>query len=95
MEGAIAAMREKRAIFSRDVEYVREMASDDEILPLLEKVESHFNVCTDTISNYKEVENILSEMPTDFTAEENAEIRRILESTEDMTFQDMIGIVIG
>ena len=90
LKGIIDNVRRERAMFVRDVAYLKEMAEDDIISDRIEKAEGLF--IKETAEDIKEAVDLVNYMPDEFEAEENAEIEKILNSEENMTFDQMIGI---
>lgn len=91
LTGTLNSIKEKRANFVREIAYLREMAEDDIIDRSMDSAESQY--VKETSADYKEAADMIAEMANaDFTAEDDAELTRIMEATQDMTFDQMIGI---
>jgi len=88
----LSSIKEDRAKFVRDLAYIRENAEEDLIAERVEKAEKYMGAKPDKFESYVEAVTILESMKEDYSDEDNAELQRILESTEDMTFDQMIGI---
>ena len=88
---ALDNIRRERAIRARELEYIKEMAFDEEVDELTQEAESMF--IHEPISEYVEIRDYVDSKitPNDSVAEE-AELTRILEATEDLDFDDMIGL---
>lgn len=84
-------IRKERAKFARDVEYLRETVNDDIIDIQVEKAESKYN--TETVEELQEAAYMVDKLPIDdeYTAE-SVEIQRLLDATENMSFEDMTNI---
>lgn len=88
---SIDKLRRKRAEFARNVEYTKEAAfgeMDDELFDL---AESHY--LTDDMdamdfNEFVKFDDALTEEDEDA----DVEINRILEATEDLSFDEMIGV---
>lgn len=89
--GAVNAQRRKNAAFARDIEYLREMSADDGIMERMCEVENTLYVseCTE---DYRDAAALLDDLSPDDDAAADAEIDRILDATEDLSFDEMIGI---
>lgn len=89
----LSDIREENAQFARDVEYLKETSSDDIIDERLERAEESV---LDDIESYEELEiakeNVDHLSDIEDTMEESAEIEKILNATEDLTFEEMVGI---
>ena len=84
-------MRNQRARFARQVEYVKETAIDDVIDERIERAESMYE--TETIEELEEAVEMLNKLDIDDeTIQESAEIERLLNAEENITFNEMIGI---
>lgn len=89
LTGIIESIRKERAVFSHEVNFIREMSTEDIIADSVDKAESQY--MKETAEDLIEAKEMCNEMPADTTQDE-AEIQRMLEATEDMTFDEMIGI---
>lgn len=89
LTNVIESIRRERATFIHEVEFIREMAKEDAIADRVDKAESQY--VRETVEDLKEAKRMVLEMPADETQDEK-EITRICESTEDMSFDEMIGI---
>mgnify|MGYP004647044183 CR=1 FL=1 len=88
---AMDSIRESNAKFARDVEYVKETANDDIIDARVEMAEAHFN--NETISELEEAAAMVDRLSSEENVvEEKAEIDRILNADENLTFEEMVGI---
>ena len=88
---AMDSIRESNAKFARDVEYVKETANDDIIDARLEMAEAHFN--NETIGELEEAAAMVDRLSSEENVvEEKAEIDRILNADENLTFEEMVGI---
>jgi hypothetical protein len=89
----LSDIREENAQFARDVEYLKETSSDDIIDERLERAEESV---LDDIESYEELktakENVDHLSDIEDTMEESAELEKILNATEDLTFEEMVGI---
>lgn len=88
---ALDNIRKERAIRARELEYIKEMAFDEEVDELTQEAESMF--IREPLSEYMTVKEYLDTKvtPNDSVAEEE-ELNRILEATEDLDFDDMIDL---
>jgi len=89
LTGTLNKIREERAARIRDVEYIREMVSEDAIDDRFFDIE---------LMNLKESGNIYAEaaetvkqIPTDDSFRKD-EINRILNATRNLSFDEMLGI---
>lgn len=90
LNGVIDSIIKERATFIHEVEFIREMAKEDVIADRVEKAESQY--VRETAEDLKEAKQMVLDMPADESQDEK-EIAKICESTEDMTFDEMIGII--
>lgn len=86
----IDSMRRNRAVYARDIEYLKESVRENKIDDYMEAGESlFFKESTDDLLEAKEFDQY-------FTADESEsaekELDRILNTKEDLTFDQMIGI---
>lgn len=87
----IDAIRESNASFLRDVEYLKETAIDDMIDERTEVAESVYE--TEKMEELIEAAEMVEKLPGDVDlVTESEEVQRILDATEDMTFEEMAGI---
>lgn len=91
LNNALENIRMEKAIFARDVEYVKEIALDDIIDTCTESAESMFE--RETMDELVEAAAMVDRLPSeeDIT-EEAVEISRILDAEDDISFEEMIGI---
>lgn len=91
LKNSIDAIREERARFARDVEYLKETAIDDEIDERLEISESNYTM--ESAEELEEAMEMVNRLPgeEDLLAE-SAEVEAILDATENLTFNEMVGI---
>ena len=82
----------ERARFSRDVEYLTEEALQDEVDDYLELAEESVLGYVETSDELLEAAATLEKMTDDDEESSNEEIQRIMEATEDMTFDEMIDV---
>jgi hypothetical protein len=82
----------ERAKFARDVEYLTEMAIEDEVDDILEAAEEEVLGTLETSDMLLEAAAELDKISDEDTEFSNAEIQRIMEATEDMTFDEMIDL---
>lgn len=91
LANAMDAIRKDRAKFARDIEYVKEAAKDEVIDKRLEVAESQY--FSETTEELEEAANWVDRLNVDDEEQvAEAEVQRILEATEDITFDEMIGI---
>ncbi len=90
LTGILDSVKRDRARFARNIEYLREMAREDVVDDRTEVAESQY--VKETIEDYKEAAEMVNQLPSDDSKEEAAEIQRIMEATDDITFDEMIGI---
>ena len=90
LTGILDSVKRDRARFARNIEYLREMAREDVVDDRTEVAESQY--VKETIEDQKEAAEMINQLPSDDSKEEVAEIQRIMEATDDITFDEMIGI---
>ena len=90
LTGILESVKRDRAKSARNIEYLREMAREDVVDDRTEVAESQY--VKETIEDYKEAAEMINQLPSDDSKEEAAEIQRIMEATDDITFDEMIGI---
>lgn len=86
----LSSIQRDRANYVRNLAYLKEMAMDDEIADRMDKVEHKFERAT--ADDYESAMDVIREMADDYPDEDEAEIRRLMEATEDLTFEEMIGL---
>ncbi len=82
----------ERAKFARDVEYLTEMSIEDEVDDILEAAEEEVLGTLETSDMLLEAAAELDKISDEDTEFSNGEIQRIMEATEDMTFDEMIDL---
>ena len=90
LTGILESVKRDRAKSARNIEYLREMAREDVVDDRTEGAESQY--VKETIEDYNEAAEMIDQLSSDDSKEEAAEIQRIMEATEDITFDEMIGI---
>lgn len=91
LTNTIDAIRKDRAKFARDIEYLKEMARDDELDLRVERAEEAYG--TETIEELEEAADMVNQLTIeDEMAMESVEIETILNAEEDLTFDEMVGI---
>ena len=90
LTGILDSVKRDRARFARNIEYLREMAREDVVDDRTEVAESQY--VKETIEDYNEAAEMIDQLSSDDSKEEAAEIQRIMEATDDITFDEMIGI---
>ena len=66
------------------------MAREEVVDDRTEVAESQY--VKETIEDYNEAAEMIDQLSSDDSKEEAAEIQRIMEATDDITFDEMIGI---
>ena len=84
----LSSIQRDRANYARNLAYLREMSMDDEIDDRLDKVCNKFERAT--AEDYEKALETINEMANEYPEEDEAELKRLMESTEDMTFEEMI-----
>ena len=90
LTGILESVKRDRAKSARNIEYLREMAREDVVDDRTEVAESQY--VKETIEDYNEAAEMIDQLSSDDSKEEAAEIKRIMEATDDITFDEMIGI---
>ena len=91
LTNTIDSIREEKAKFARDIEYLKETAMDDIIDSRVEAAESQY--VRETIEELEEAVSMVDRLPADDDmVAESAEVNRILNAETDLTFNEMIGI---
>lgn len=91
MSNVMDDIRMERAAFARDVEYVKEIANDDVIDDRLQVAESQY--FKETVEEMEDAAQWVRRLDvSDMDKRDAAEVSRILEATEDLSFDEMIGI---
>lgn len=93
LTSTLEAIREEKARFSRDVEYLKETYIDDAVDIAFESAESEF--VTESVEELEEAMEILESMEIDNEVEEaveDEEIQRILDAEDNITFNEMVGL---
>ena len=87
----IESIRIENAKFARNIEYIKETALDDQIDERVEAAESEYY--PESIEEMEEAAAMVNRLPEDEDpVEESAEIDRILNATENITFEEMANI---
>ena len=84
-------IQRKRAEFARDVEYIREMAADDVVDDITARAEGLY--LKESVVDDDEIKAIMGKI-TDVDDFSEAEVQRIMEATEDLSFDEMVGAVV-
>ena len=90
LTGILESVKRDRAKSARNIEYLREMAREDVVDDRTEVAESQY--VKETIEDYNEAAEMIDQLSSDDSKGEAAEIQRIMEATDDITFDEMIGI---
>ena len=84
----IESIKLENAKFARDVEYIKETALDDEIDERIEVAESQY--AGESYEELEEAVAMVNKMPAEEDlVQEAAEINRILNADENLTFEEM------
>ena len=87
----IESIRIENAKFARNIEYIKETALDDQIDERVEAAESEYY--PESIEEMEEAAAMVNRLPEDEDpVEDSAEIDRILNATENITFEEMANI---
>ena len=87
----IESIRIENAKFARNIEYIKETALDDQIDERVEAAESEYY--PESIEEMEGAAAMVNRLPEDEDpVEESAEIDRILNATENITFEEMANI---
>ena len=87
----IDQIRESKARFAREVEYLKETALDDMIDERIEEAESQY--VRETMEELEEAADMVNKLSgEEDVVAESVEIEKILNATEDITFEEMCGI---
>lgn len=87
----VNGLKEDRAKFAREVEYIKETAKDDIIDNRLDIAESMY--CRETVEELQEAADMVKRLDTsDDAMMESVEISRLLNADSDVTFDQMIDI---
>lgn len=86
--------QKERAKFAREIDYLRETALDDMIDERMEVLESSMsNLSLDSEEELKEAAEYVDRLEIDDeVAIEEAEVNRILNATDNLTFMEMVGV---
>lgn len=91
LNGIVNNIKRERAIFAHEVAYLRDIHEDDVISERMERVDSKYK--RESVSDLIDAKNMIDEMTIESAqADFDSEINRLMESTEDMTFEEMLGI---
>ena len=82
----------ERAKNARDIEYLREMSIEDTLDDYVENAEAEVLGTIDTSDELLEAKTTLESMNDNDDESEKEEVQRIMEATEDMTFDEMINV---
>lgn len=85
------SIREQKAKFVRNVEYIKETSIDDIIDERVERAQSKY--VSESIEELEEAVSMVNRLNTDDEAvAESTEIQRILDAEENISFNEMVGI---
>lgn len=87
--GTLNKIREEKANLVRDIEYIREMASEDAIDDRLFDLE--MRTVTETGNIYAESVETVEKIPVDDSFRQE-EVNRILDADHNLSFDEMLGI---
>jgi hypothetical protein len=90
IENILTEAKRERAEFAREVAYIREMHYDDEIDDIMDKVDN--NIYHESSDDYKEAMEVAIMMQESYPEEDAAEMKRIMEATDNISFDEMIGV---
>lgn len=91
LTNSIDELRTERAKFAQSIEYLKETAIEDEIFDRTEMVEEMYE--RETMKELRESADMLKKLdPEEELEEESAELDRLLNADDDLTFDDMINI---
>ena len=89
INNTIDTIRRNRAAFLRDIEYAREGVLEDTIDDRLEIASGE----VETVEELREASNMCDKMDAnEDSIAESAEIEKLLNADENLTFDEMIGI---
>ena len=92
LNNSIEEIRAERAKFAQGVEYLKETALDDAIDERMEVVESEYGE-VEKMEELREAKDMLDKVSTDNELiEESTELDKLLDSEDDLTFEEMVGI---
>lgn len=86
----VNAIIEDRARFARELEYLKEMAKDDLIDECIEMAENNF--VKESVEELVDAGKAVEMMSSEDSVAEEREIKNILESKDDITFDEMIDL---
>ena len=86
------SLKKRRAMYAHTMAYLHESTIEDSIDDCTEKVERKYMRESNELEAFQEAAQMLEEMPEAFEHEDAAEINRMMEATEDLSFDKMIGI---
>lgn len=91
LTNSIDAIREEKARFARDVEYIKETYLDDVLDQRVEVAESLY--VRETMDELEEAADMISKLSSeDDIVAESVEVNRILNADGDISFNEMVGI---
>ena len=91
MMNTMEYLKEERAKFARDVEYLKETSSDDVIDDRMEKAELLFE--SESLEDLMEAADFVERLSSEENVVESVdEINRIINAESDITFEEMIGL---
>lgn len=87
----IESIKLENAKFARNVEYLKETAIDDVLDDRVEVAESQY--VGESIEEMEEASHMVNKMPANENlVEESAEIDRIMNADDNITFEEMINL---
>ena len=85
------SIREQKAKFARNVEYIKETAIDDVIDERVERAHSQY--VGETVEELEEAASMLNKLSIDDEVmTESTEVQRLLNAEENISFNEMVGI---
>lgn len=91
LNGIVNNIKHDRAIFAHEIAYLRDIHDDDVLSERMEKADPKYR--RESVSDLIDAKAMIEEMTVESAQEDfDNEIDRLMESTEDMTFEEMLGI---
>lgn len=91
LNNVVDSIRNEEAQFVHELAFVREINEEDKLADVMDKVESRY--MRETSEDFMEAKKMVDRMPSEITTEDADEVNTLLESTNDISFDEMIGNV--
>lgn len=89
LNNVVDSIRNEEAQFVHELAFVREINNEDKLADVMDRVESRY--MKETSEDFMEAKEMVDKMPVNTGIEDVNEINTLLESANDISFDEMIG----